>query len=87
MCVCGQFILHIRQRNLSKRGEVVHGVERVLGEVWNCAKACVQQTPRDVQRVLSRSAEPFQDTEPTPSLNHTGQLQLHLGASHTTGVL
>lgn len=71
---------------MGDRWEIVHGVERVLGEVWNCSKVCVQQTPWDVQRVLPCSAEPLQGTQPTPSLNHTGQLQLHLAASHTTSV-
>lgn len=52
----------MRQRNLGNRGDAADGVERVLGQVWNCAKVCVQQTPRDVQRVLSPSAQPFQDT-------------------------
>lgn len=56
------FSLQIRQRHLSNGGEVFHGVERVLGEVWNSAKVGVQKTPWHVQRVLSRSAEPFQNT-------------------------
>lgn len=86
VCVCLEFSLHSGQGDLSDRWEVAQGVQCVLGEVWHCAKVCVQQTPRDFQRVLSRPAEPLQNTQPTPSLNHTGQLQLHPAASHTNSL-
>lgn len=77
MCVLDWFILHVGHGDLSDRGEVVDGVEGVPGEVWSCAQVCVQEAPRDLQGVLSRFAEPLQDPQPSPSLNHTGNLQLH----------
>lgn len=79
-----EFILHMGQGDLSDRGETFQGVQCVLGEVGNCAEVCVQQTARDFQRMLSCLAEPLQNTQPTASLNHTGQLQLHPAASHTS---
>ena len=85
VCVCEyEFCLHIGQGNLSDRGEVAQGVQCVLGEVGHCAKVSVQQTPRDMQGVLSSPTEPLQDTQPASSLNHSGQLQLHPAASHTS---
>lgn len=71
MCVCDKFILHVRQGDLSDRGEVAQGVQCVLGEVRHYAQVCVQETPRDFQRVLSGLAEPLQDTQPTSPLHHT----------------
>lgn len=82
--VCHDFNLHIGQGDLSNTGEFAQGVQCVLGEVGHCAKVCVQQTPRDLQGVLSRLAEPLQDTQPTSSLNHPGQLQFHPAASHSS---
>ncbi|KAG7225018.1 hypothetical protein INR49_014473 [Caranx melampygus] len=56
---------------------------RLLSEVGDYAKVCVQQTSRDLQGVLPRPAEPLQDAQPTFPLNHPGQLHLNPAASHT----
>lgn len=82
--MCDEFCLHIGQGDLSDRGEVAQGMQCVLGEVGHCAKVSVKQTPRDIQGVLSSPAKPLQDTQSASSLNHSGQLQLHPAASHTS---
>lgn len=75
-------ILHVGQGDLGDRGQGADGVQGVLGEVGHCAQVCVQQTPWDLQRVLPGLAESFQGTQPSCSLDHPGQLQLHSAASH-----
>lgn len=80
--MCGGFNLHVGQRDLSDRGQVADGVQRVLGEVGDCAEVGVQQTPRNVQRVLPGPPETLQHAQPRPALNRTGQLQLYPAASH-----
>lgn len=75
------------QGDLSDRWEIFQGVQCVLGEVGNCAEVRVQHTARDFHRMLSHLAEPLQNTQTTSSLNHTGQLQLHPAASHTSSSL
>lgn len=82
LCVCGGFNLHIGQSELGDRGKVSEGVQRLLSEMGDCPKVCVQQTSRDVHGVLPRPTEPPQDAQPTFPLNHPGQLQLNPAASH-----
>lgn len=82
--MCDGFNLHVGQSDLSDGGEVADGVQRVLGEVGDRAEVGVQQTPRNVQRVLPGPPETLQYAQPCPALNHTGQLQLYPAASHNS---
>lgn len=84
VCVCDGFSSHVGQGDLGDRRQAAQGVQRVLGEVGHCAEVGVQQTPWDLHGVLSRPAESLQDTQSTSSLNHTGQLQFHPAAGHTS---
>lgn len=71
------FLLHVRQSDLGDRREVVDSLLGVLSEVRDGAKVCVQQTSRDLKRVLTSPPDSLQNTQTSASLYHTGKLQLH----------
>lgn len=70
------------QWDLSDGGKPVQVVQRILGQVWHCSAATVQQTARYLQGVLPGPAEPLQDTQAATSLENSRQLELHPANSH-----
>lgn len=71
------------QGDLSDRGDVSQCLQCVLCKMRDCAQVRVEQAAWDFQWVLWRSTQSCQDTQPTSSLNYTGQFQFHSVACHT----